>query len=40
MEEFKKLIAVKLLSWAYSVLPECDFKYKYSEFLKENILDL
>jgi hypothetical protein len=38
--ELKKIIAVKLLDFAFILLPEGEFKKQYSKFILENIMKL
>lgn len=38
--EFRKLIATILMNWAFQIMPTCDFKNKYADFMTKNIMDL
>jgi hypothetical protein len=38
--EIRKLIASRLLALSFSIIPEGNFKTKYCDFLKDNIMDL
>lgn len=37
--ELKKLIAVKLLFWAFKVMPDCEFKKSFSKLLATELLN-
>ena len=39
MKEFRKLMCVWLINWCFTIMPKCNFKVKFSEFLKENLMD-
>ena len=37
--DIKKIIAVKLLSAAFSIMPDCEFKVKLAELFRDNLMD-
>lgn len=37
IEEIRKMIAVKLITWAFKVLPICEFKRLLATFIYDNL---
>lgn len=37
--ELKKLIAVKLLNWSHSIMPDCNFKLELSKLINSELLN-
>jgi len=35
----RTIIALKLLNWSFSIMPDCDFKIKLANFIKNNLSD-
>lgn len=38
-KEIRKLIAVKLLDWSFSIMPDCRFKTELAKLMSDNLLD-
>ena len=36
--EFKKFIAVKLLDWSFSIMPDCKFKIELAKLISSDLL--
>jgi len=36
--ELKKLIAVKLLDWSFSIMPDCKFKIELAKLMSNELL--
>lgn len=36
-KEIRKYIAEKLISWAFSIMPDYEFKTKLAKFINENL---
>jgi hypothetical protein len=37
--EFKKWLAVKLLNWSFSIMPECEFKIELAKLISTELLN-
>ena len=35
----RAIIALKLLKWSFSIMPDCDFKIQLANFIKNNLSD-
>lgn len=38
-KEIRKLIAVKLLDWSFSIMPDCRFKTEMAKLMADKLLD-
>jgi hypothetical protein len=37
--EFKKWLAIKLLDWSFSIMPDCTFKIKLAKLISADLLN-